>query len=732
MSSIPRVVTLALSLAFAACAADWTAAPQPNLLDLAAKAPALKVEDLVTPVCSARCDNTYFVPNADGKGWTIIQIYYKAYGGPNSIVIMNTATGQAKIVPTPRGYNFHMGPGVIAPNGKLYISILGEKSRVQICIYDPKTNDFKLNAVKMPEDILGETHPLVLGLDGKLYAGGGHPGKNAAVVQIDPATDTATGYGGVGPSHDPSACWNYSMAADDRYVYIASGKVPWYLVAYDRQTGKAETLVTTDRADGYVTVGRAEGGCTAAVTNAIGAPTGERAFYWLYQGKAIPKKDPKETPPWPAPQAKEKNPDLPDRPEVTLAAAVPGPKGECTFWFRLPQDKPKAAPKKSDKPKAAKTEKGEKGADAEEEAIEPPPDDDVMFAEGWKAFRCTVPIYPMDIYRVIETADGRIFGTAGSYEGNFIYDPKTGKSEHPGKTHLSHYGTTVLDGKIYMSGYPSSPLYCFDPDKPWTANVRVGGTKVLPETDPRSNPRLVARLEASGCHKMYSGAVANGKVYFGGRWYRNGNHGGVGWYDPATGKTGGFWRDISNYQVNFITPADDGKLLVISAHRVDDTVLGKPKPEQGALFFLDTATDKLVGEKFDPFPKIKGPGPILGVGGARVLGWTENPDDPKASILYGVDAVERKVLFRKDLPWPLPIKIGSNQTERWDFRLGPDGKVWTMVDDGKLLVKIDPANASLQIVGKLPAGGRLAFSGKDLYLSGSEHLRRVKGILPAQ
>jgi hypothetical protein len=729
MPRLPRPIAaaaLALSLALAAHAADWKAAAQPNLLDLAAKAPALKVEELVAPVRSARCDNNYFIPNADAKGWTLIQVYYRAYGGPNTLVIMNTATGAVKQVPTERGFNFHLAPGVIAPNGKLYISILGARGRVQICVYDPKTNDLKLNAIKMPDDILGETHPLTLGLDGKIYAGGGHPSKAAAVVQIDPDTNTATSYSPLGPTHEPSDCWNYSMAADDRYIYVASGKVPWYLVAYDRQTGKAETLITTERVDGYISIGRAEGGCTAAVTKGIGAPTADRAFYWLYQGKAILKKDPKEAPPWPAPPAKAK-PALPEKPEITLAAAVPGPKGECTLWYRLPQDKPKAAPAKAAKKPAA----AEKGEGAGEEAIEPPPDDETMLAEGWKAFRYTVPIYPMDIYRIIETPDGRIVGTAGSYEGNFIYDPKTGKADHPGKIHLSHYATALLDGKLYMSGYPTSPLYCYDPDKPWTANTRVGGAKVLPETDPRSNPRLLARMEDSGCHKMYSGALAAGKLYFGGRWYRNGNHGGIGWYNPASGKTGGLWRDLSNYQVNFITPADEGRLIVISAHRVDDTVLGKPKPEQGALFFLDTATDKLTGEKLEPFPKIKGPGPIIGLSGARVLGWTENPDDPKSSILYGLDAVERRLLFRKDLPWPLPVKIGSNQTERWDFRLGPDGNIWTLVEDGKLLVKIDPADASLQVLGKLPSGGRLAFSGKDLYLSGDDNLRRIKGIVPA-
>ena len=304
MLVLPRTLAAVFALTLAAHAAEWKVAPQPDLADLAAKAPALKVEDVVAPVSSARCDRTFFIPNADRKGWTLIQVYFRQYGGPNTLVIMNTATGTLKQVQTQRGYNFHMAPAVVAPNGKLYISILGEKFRVQICVYDPATGEFKLNAIRMPEDILGETHPLILGPDGKIYAGGAHPSKAATVVQIDPETDTAVSFGPVGPTHAPSGCWNYSMAADDRYVYVASGKVPWHLVAYDRQTGQSETLVTTERADGYISVGNAPGGCTAAVTRPVGATTNDRAFYWLHQGKAIPKKDPKEAPPWPAPAPK--------------------------------------------------------------------------------------------------------------------------------------------------------------------------------------------------------------------------------------------------------------------------------------------------------------------------------------------------------------------------------------------------------------------------------------------
>jgi hypothetical protein len=150
------------------------------------------------------------------------------------------------------------------------VSILGEKFRVQICVYDPATDEFKLNAIAMPEDILGETHPLIRGPDGLLYAGGAHPTKAASVVQIDPKTGVATAFGPIGPSHAPSDCWSYSLAADERYVYVASGKVPWYVVAYDKQTRQWETLLTTEKVDGYAGVGSRDGGCVARVSKLAG------------------------------------------------------------------------------------------------------------------------------------------------------------------------------------------------------------------------------------------------------------------------------------------------------------------------------------------------------------------------------------------------------------------------------------------------------------------------------
>lgn len=695
--------------ALAAAGGEWRAADQPGLARKVAAAAALKVETLDAPIRSSRRGILMYAPNADGKTYDLVQVYFKQYGGPNTIVIMDLASGKVRQVLVPRKpvrYQFHLCPWVVAPNGKLYISVLALVGRLaqRVCIYDPVTNELAVDALKMPDDLLGETHPMQLGTNGKIYCAGAHPSRAASACEIDPATNKVTAYGAIGPSHAPSGCWGYSAAADDRWIYIASGKVPWYLVAFDRQTRTSKVLAETERVGGMVSVSQGRFGCTARVSGPAGSP-GKRVDYWLYQGRAIPRAGRGAKPPWPEPKDAAPLVSLPPRPDVITAGAEPASDGACEIWHRTPRARA-AAP--------AKPAAGAAPADL-----------------GYQPVRFNVPTYPQGIHRLSELPDGRLFGTAGSYQGCFLHDPASGKSRHLGKFLLSHYATAVHDGKVYMSGYPSSPVYVYDPSRPWTAGKWVGGGRAVDDGDPRSNPRRVTRLSAAKTHKMYAAAVgADGKVYFGGRWYRNGSGGGLGWWDPKARKAGGMWRPFSNYQICFLTAVDGGKTLVISARRVEDTVLKKPKPEQGALFFHDVASGKL-SEKLDVVAKAKGPGPVLPAGPGRVIGWTENPADEKTSILYGVDVARRQVAFRKTIPFPLPVSIGSNQRENWDFRSGPDGMIWTFVSS-TILVRIDPKDASVHPVGRISPAGRIAFAGRDVYLAGRESLRRVRGVVPAR
>jgi hypothetical protein len=691
--------------------AAWPVREQADLTELHAQAPALDVESVCQPVKTTTQGNHYLVPNPDGMTYDLLQVYFKGYGGPNTIVIMDLGTGSVTQVHTESEYhNFHLAPGVLAPNGKLYMSILGDRMHQQVCVYDPANDQLEINAIPIPEDILGETHPMVLGQDGMIYCGGTHPSMSVTALQIDPETQVVVPYGPMGPSHAPGPCWAYTMAVDNRYIYIASGKTPWYLVAFDRETGKSDVLLENDQPDGYIGVNQNDGGASCFVRTKQEDGSHVDARYWLFQGKAIPMHGDEPTPPWPAAQPPAAQPPVP---ELSFAMANPDVNGEAVIWYRLPADKAVAQASGLEKPVVS---------------AEEPPKDEVMHAAGWKAFRFTAPTFPLRIDRLTESPDGRLIGTAGHYQGNFFFEPATDKCLHPGRIGLSHYSTVVHDGMIYMSGYPNGPLFVLDPAQPWTAGTRSGATGVLRETDPLSNPRMLTYLQKAGAKKMLAAAAAGGKVYFGGVWMREGNWGGLGWWDVAAGVEGGFWKPFDSYQIRFLAAADKGRTLVISTLPVENTALGKPKPAEAVLFFLDTKTDMLSAQSLVPVPGCRSTGPVIAVGGSRVMGWTEDPANPGgASILYGVDAAGKTLLFSKNIPFPISLELGGNQWDASDFRLGPDGKIWTFMS-GKLAC-IDPADASIEILGSTGTGGRLALAGNDLYLGGTDTLRRVPGLL---
>ena len=104
---------------------------------------------------------------------------------------------------------------------------------------------------------------------------------------------------------------------------------------------------------------------------------------------------------------------------------------------------------------------------------------------------------------------------------------------------------------------------------------------------------------------------------------------------------------------------------------------------------------------------------------------------PGSGLLYGVDVTTGEVLFRKPLPWPVstddhwPHWVDPSY-EYLDLVLGPDGFIWTYLKN--ILVRIDPKDARVNVVGKIDPVGHVTFVGNDLYLSGPEQLRRIRNI----
>jgi len=697
-----------LSVVVFAHAGEWRAKEQPDLKLKIVEAEPLYEVGVGIPITTVQLGPQWWAPNPDGKTHDVIQWYYPSYLGPNIGAVMDLGSGVVKQIRMPPRQQCRGGT-ILGPDGKIYHASVKLGVGMNLHIYDPTTNEFTDHGVIVP-DLGGEKNDLTIGTDGKIYGTGSYGALGrAGAYQIDPVTGKVTNYGPIGPSHKPEGVWGYSLAADDRYVYVASGKIPWYLVAYDRQTGKDEVILETARAGEDLQIRQLRHGAIATRYLGFKGTYVEGGYerkveYWLYQGRAIEKKDPNEAPPWPMPKDSKPWVSEPPRPETWQGRLQPTRDGAVEFWYRYRWQMVEEVTAAGELPEA----------------------------RGWKVIRFKTPMYEnRRTTWVRELPDGRIFGQSDAYQGNFIYDPQTEELTHLGKIHLSQYSAVIHDGKVWLCGYPSSALYVYDWSRPWTANTTEFMGKTISERAPDANPRYLLVLRTwSGVHHPYAAAVgANGLLYFGGRWYRDGIQGGLAWYDPKTGAAGGLRDPFNNYQIHYATTAAEGTILVLSTRAVEDRARGVPKPSQGCLFVLDTARNQVV-RTIEPVANLDSTGPILGVGGTRVLGMCSDPDDPTGSLLYGVDVGTGQVAFRKKLPFALEWRVRHDRHDggMFDFRLGPDGKVWTFI--GNALVRINPEDAEIEVVGMARIGGSMAFSGRDLYLSGSVELRKVPDVIP--
>jgi hypothetical protein len=234
---------------------------------------------------------------------------------------------------------------------------------------------------------------------------------------------------------------------------------------------------------------------------------------------------------------------------------------------------------------------------------------------------------------------------------------------------------------------------------------------------------------------MHSSALgADGRIYFGGFGLRHYTGGGFGWFDPRTGKLDGFWKPLSGYAVQWIAPALDGALIVISTIRAADELNENRAPAEAKLFVYDVRSQKLARD-FVPVPKARTTGLILEVAPGRLLGLTSNPEAPRRSVLYGADVTTGVTLFTRDVPSPVST---DDYWPHWvdpsyEYNVltrGPDGFVWTWLKD--VLVRINPKDARVEVVGRLDPAGWPTFVGNDLYLSGPEQLRRIRNITRAR
>jgi len=695
-----------------AAAEPWRAANQPELKQALESAPVLRTESLGEPARGVNVWERWFVPNPDGKTWDLLQIYFKEYYGPTWLYAVDLGTGQVKKQRLPDGHQFYLSGRALGFDGKYYIATPSRRTwSMGLFVYDPATNTLEDRGEIVP-GLGGEVRPLAVGPDERIY-GTGTRGNQVGLYIYDPKLGKVVkDFGAVGPSH-PNGAWSrYVMGVDDTHAYIASGMVPaWYLVAVNLKTGEQKVLLESP-SERVMDIIEQFPGAYARVPQGGGAPDKE---FWLYHGEAIPKVSGK--PPWPAkPSPWDK---AVPKPEVYFGQIDPDAEGNAVVWYRSREN--------------AKTEAAKASPGADSQAKTEP--------SGWKAIRLEgVNNYPHRINPLSVLPDGRLYGTGDDYAGTFIFDPKTDQTTYCGpRTGLAPYTTIVSGDKLYLSGYSGGHLFVFDPARDWT--LGKGGPPGDPPPDQaneRSNPRYLGDFDRTTRVGLMHGSAlgADGKIYFGGFGLRHYTGGGFGWYDPKTRKMDGIWEPLSGYMVQYIAPAFGGRLIVISTTTAADEQNNNRPTDEAKLFVYDVSEQKIVRE-IVPIAKARATGLIVETAPGRLLGLTVEGAEygkPGNGVLYGVDVATGEVLFRKTLPWRVSV---DDHWPHWvdpsyeylSFARGPDGFIWTYLKD--VLVRIDPKDAAVHVVGKIAPVGSPTFVGNDLYFSGSESLRRIRGIVPA-
>lgn len=632
-------------------------------------------EDLPGAARVMRGPQALFVPHADGSP---VALCFVASGSGDTrrmtVIHCDIATGVVRQEQMPDKLGNPWGK-VWGPDGRLYLGLWSPATMIR---YDPVADRIEYFGIMEPDPPYKGTCAMTVGSDDRVYAISG-----GWCFSIDPATDAVARYGHQGPKRQYPIAYSGTVAVDDDYIYSTFGNVAseTFTVAMNKTT-REQTLLKSiwgarfqQRRDG--------------VTAKLGADE-----YWMVAGKPVLKQARDEKPPWPdrARPERKSAPKLTGKPE--FHAGMRDAQGKTAVRFR---------------------------ADAKSE---------------WKNLTLDLPSEDVPLTRIIALPDGRIAASTRGYEGINAFDPRTKSFSYVGMIPLSHYSSLIVDGKVYLSGYPQgASCWLWDPARPWTIDKDSIEDDNKAGTRAGDNPRRMNRWEKPGNFQfpLFMVQAADKCVYAAIHGERSDVGGILSWRDPATDK-GAFLREpFRAYDPCGLCTTLGGTKVVMSTVAVNG-LNGEPRPTTGRLFIIDAATHA-VDAFIDPLPGVDSAGFVVESRPGKLLlatdhrtGWDfHRYDEGKhvCSYLYEVDVAKSAVTRKVELPGVL----GGRRDYFWDvdFRLGPDGMVYTWYDD--LLVSIDPDTLKITALSKVDPAGNIAFSGRDIYIAGTPHFRRVAGVL---
>ena len=154
--------------------------------------------------------------------------------------IVNLKDGSARRADAPGFENDYLQwPTFIGADGKLFSSC----GRGGLSVYDPVADT--INLVRpIPE--ARWLRGMAISPDGAVYVSD-YPSGSAA--KYTPTSGKVTDFGPQGGPFEIKNIYGYSVGFDGKFVYTAAGKMPWYVVALDPESGKQKNILQYAPAD---------------------------------------------------------------------------------------------------------------------------------------------------------------------------------------------------------------------------------------------------------------------------------------------------------------------------------------------------------------------------------------------------------------------------------------------------------------------------------------------------
>lgn len=617
-------------------------------------APAVQLDDFGTIVRGRSFWGEVLAPSTAGDGWSLYILFrdHIVKRGPWSVHEVNLQTKEVKA-----HYGTKGEPAQIHafPDGRVYVPVGSALYRL-----NPKTGAF--DEIALPAGGYWLWRPA---RDGAVFLC--NTGDRRA-LRLDPKTDSLEDFGTLG--HDQGGVftrmWEYGdisdegeillpLAVDDRSLYLVTGQLPRAVWALDLNTKKQRMLFSVVDPD-WMALAQRDEGCYALVRR----PTGDE----VYRLSA---------------DAAERIDCLPPRPKEPVPAVAGIPRPELPTRLAMPVNDYQGT--------------GMCEADGTATVHYRP-------AGGeWSSVRFELGDYPSYLFHIGSTADGRLLCSTDDPYTIFRFDPRSRDADilAPSPYYTHAYGFADFGGKIYFAGYTGSPLFEYDPTKPWTYQPSRPGMRVpLPE-DSQANPQLVARMPRM--RRAYDVVVgADSRLYLPCSAEMSGpftSGGGLGWYEPKTGQVGLVREGFEFHRGHAITAVCDGRYMVVATTAWwPRTIHPEVSRVADRVVTYDVQEERVIGD-LEPVRDGAGGGSVVEWRPGRVVGrFSTARDRGHEALFFLLDVASQKVLGTYRLP-------GRSEAPLLCL---PDGHLIGYHDGG--IYKLDPAKWAFEPVCKLGTAPR--------------------------